>query len=131
MTRYTIRPLHVAPQNDCACMLKECFSYIWQSKPSGNIQGSQNQAANLNRPKPNYPYINTRRPGQQGYSSNGPRPCLQTDDQIITPRILVEIQLRIQIYVQKIFYTADTCHTTINSTDVKRHTNSKFILKTL
>ena len=39
-------------------------------------QGSQNQAANLNRPKPNYPYINTRRPGQQGYSSNGPRPGL-------------------------------------------------------
>ena len=39
-------------------------------------QGSQSQAANLNRPKPNYPYINSRRQGQQGYSYNGPRPGL-------------------------------------------------------
>ena len=45
-------------------------------KQSGYIQGSQSQAANLNRSKPNYPYINTRRPGQQAYSSNGPRPGL-------------------------------------------------------
>ena len=37
-------------------------------------QGSQNQAANLKRSKANYPYMNTRRPGQQGYNSNGPRP---------------------------------------------------------
>ena len=37
-------------------------------------QGSQNQAAYSYIPKQNFPYLNSRRPGQLGYNRNGPRP---------------------------------------------------------